>query len=222
MSDYALFIVFPYLSILIAVSVGVYRYFSDRFSFSALSSQFLENKQLFWGSIPWHYGIILILISHLIATLFPGLWQGILGENVRLYIIEITGMALALAVAIGILILIIRRILNPRAKVVTSTFDWILLICLLLQVILGIYIAVRYRWGGLWYLHTATPWLISLFKLNPDISTVIHLPLAIKLHFLNGFLAILLFPFTRLVHIFTIPIGYLWKPYQLVIWNRIK
>nr|BAL54610.1 nitrate reductase 1, gamma subunit [uncultured prokaryote] len=220
MGDYIAFIIFPYFSLFIAISIGIYRYFNDRFSFSSLSSQFLENKQLFWGSIPWHYGIILILISHLLATLFPGLWRRFLGEQMRLFLIEITGMAIASAVAVGILILIIRRIINPRARVVTSLFDWILLFDLLLQVILGLYIASHYRWGGLWYLQTATPWLVSLLTLNPDISAVVQLPLAVKLHFINGFLVILLFPFTRLVHIFTIPIGYLWKPYQLVIWNK--
>lgn len=222
MSDYFFFVIFPYLSLVIAISVGVYRYFNDRFSFSSLSSQFLENKQLFWGSIPWHYGIVIILIAHLIATLFPGFWRNLLGESMRLLVIESSGIAITIAVTIGIIMLLLRRSINPRARVVTSLFDWILLIALLFQVILGLYIAVHYRWGGLWYLQTATPWLLSLFKLNPDISPVVRLPLAVKLHFLNGFVLILLFPFTRLVHIFTIPLGYIWKPYQLVIWNKSR
>lgn len=220
MSNYILFVVFPYLAFVLAVSAGLYRYFTDRFSYSSFSSQFLENRQLFWGSVPWHYGIILILLAHVIAAVFPSFWQNFLGESGRLYFLEISGIVLGIMVIIGIILLIVRRITNSRVFAVTSILDWILIADLLFQVVLGVYIAITYRWGGLWYLHTAVPWLASLVKLNPDISTIASLPLAIKLHYFNAFVVIGLFPFTRLVHIFTVPLGYLWKPYQLVIWNR--
>ncbi len=222
MSNYITFIVFPYLSFFIAVSVGLYRYFTDRFSYSSFSSQFLENRQIFWGSVPWHYGIILILLAHVIAAVFPSFWQKLLGDTGRLYFLEITGIVLGIMVIAGLTILILRRFTNPRVFVVTSPLDWILLADLLLQVVLGVYIAIVYRWGGLWYLHTAVPWLSSLVRLNPDISTITPLPLAVKLHFFNAFVVIALFPFTRLVHIFTVPLGYIWKPYQLVVWNRTQ
>jgi len=220
MNNYILFVVFPYLSFFIALTVGLYRYFQDRFSYSSFSSQFLENKKLFWGSIPWHYGIILVLFGHLFATLFPSLWQTLLGNEKRIYFIEITGMVLGISSGIGILILIFRRFNEARIFAITTLFDWALFFDLLIQVFLGVYIAITYRWGGLWYIHTATPWLKSLFFLNPDISYISPLPLLVKLHFFNAFILIALFPFTRLVHIFTIPLGYLWKPYQLFIWHR--
>lgn len=222
MSNYILFAVFPYIAFFTAVVVGLYRYFTDRFSYSSFSSQFLENRQLFWGSVPWHYGIILILSAHVLAAIFPSFWQNLLGTTGRLYFMEITGIVLGIMVILGIALLIVRRIANPRVFAVTSILDWILLADLLFQVILGVYIAIAYRWGGLWYLHTAVPWLSSLVKLNPDISTIIPLPLIVKLHYFNAFVIIGLFPFTRLVHIFTIPPGYLWKPYQLVVWNRTQ
>lgn len=222
MSNYILFVVFPYIAFFTAVVVGVYRYFTDRFSYSSFSSQFLENRQLFWGSVPWHYGIILILSAHVLAAIFPSFWQNLLGTTGRLYFMEITGIVLGIMVILGIALLIVRRIANPRVFAVTSILDWILLADLLFQVVLGVYIAIAYRWGGLWYLHTAVPWLSSLIKLNPDISTIIPLPLIVKLHYFNAFIIIGLFPFTRLVHIFTVPPGYLWKPYQLVVWNRTQ
>lgn len=222
MSNYILFVVFPYIAFFTAVVVGVYRYFTDRFSYSSFSSQFLENRQLFWGSVPWHYGIILILSAHVLAAIFPSFWQNLLGTTGRLYFMEITGIVLGIMVILGIALLIVRRIANPRVFAVTSILDWILLADLLFQVVLGVYIAIAYRWGGLWYLHTAVPWLSSLVKLNPDISTIIPLPLIVKLHYFNAFIIIGLFPFTRLVHIFTVPPGYLWKPYQLVVWNRTQ
>jgi nitrate reductase gamma subunit len=222
MSNYILFVVFPYLAFFIAVAVGLYRYFTDRFSYSSFSSQFLENRQLFWGSVPWHYGIVMILLAHVIAAFFPGFWQNLLGEAGRLYLLEITGIVLGIMVIIGLVLLILRRVANSRLFAVTSTLDWVLLLDLLFQVVLGVYIAITYRWGGLWYLHTAVPWLASLVKLNPDISTIVPLPLIVKLHYFNAFVVIGLFPFTRLVHIFTLPLGYLWKPYQRVIWNRAQ
>jgi len=67
MSNTFLWIVWPYIAFTIFVSLGLYRYFNDRFSFSSQSSQFLENRLSFWGSTMWHYGIILILIPHTLA-----------------------------------------------------------------------------------------------------------------------------------------------------------
>ena len=74
MFDTALFVGFPYAALAIAIVVSVYRFFFDPYSYSSQSSQFLENRVLFFGSVPWHYGLITILLGHLTALLFPGLW----------------------------------------------------------------------------------------------------------------------------------------------------
>ena len=220
MLDIALYVIFPYTALGIAVLVGVYRYFSDRYSFTSLSSQFLETRKLFWGSVPWHYGVVIVLTAHLLALLVPGLWAILVGEQVRLYVLELTGWALALGTIFGLTVLIVRRLTTPRALAVTSWIDWLLLADLLLQVALGFIVAFFYRWGSLWYLHTAVPWLISLATFNPQTQFVTVLPPLVQLHFLNGFVLFLIFPFTRLVHLVTFPITYWWRPYQLVIWNR--
>jgi nitrate reductase gamma subunit len=91
---------------------------------------------------------------------------------------------------------------------------------LLAQVALGMWVALGYRWGSDWYVHTAAPWVHSLFRLQPDVATVTVLPWVVKAHMLGGFVLLAMFPFTRLVHIVTYPITYLWRPYQVVIWNR--
>ncbi len=208
------------VTVALAVAVGLYRYFLDRFSYSSISSQFLENRTLFWGSVPWHYGVILVLTAHLLAALFPAQWGDLISDQTRLYILELTGLALALMAIIGLTLLVLRRITNARAFKVTTLLDWILLADLLLQVILGFWVALFYRWGSDWYLHTAVPWLYSLATFNPQIQYVTVLPLVVQLHFLNAFLITALFPFTRLVHFVTFPITYLWRPYQVVIWNR--
>jgi nitrate reductase gamma subunit len=220
MLDFFLFAIFPYVAITSAVIASIYRYFYDRFSYSSLSSQFLENRLLYWGSITFHYGIIIVLIAHLVAALFPSNWAAITGDTVRLYTLEITGLALGLLSVFGISILIARRFLNRKVKAVSSKMDWVLLLLLLTQVTSGVIIAVVYRWGSSWYLHTVVPWLWSLLYLDPQLQFIQTLPNIAKAHMFNALILIALIPFTRLVHLFTIPVTYLWRPYQVVIWNR--
>jgi nitrate reductase gamma subunit len=220
MLDIVLFVAFPYVAVVLAVLVGITRYLGDRFSYSSQSSQFLENRALFWGSVPWHYGIVTILLAHLAAALFPRFWGAVIGAPVRLYVLEVTGLALAVITIVGLALLIGRRLRNSRVFVVTSAMDWVLLAVLLAQVVLGFWVALVYRWGSDWYLHTAVPWMLSLLTLQPQIHYVTALPWIVKLHMLGGFVVVALFPFTRLVHLVTVPLTYLWRPYQVVIWNR--
>ena len=215
------FIAFPYVALILAVGVGLYRYFSHRFTYSSVSSQLLENRHLFWGSVSWHYGITLILVAHVLPWLFPRAAAAVLGDSTRLLVLELTGLALGFYCVFGIAMLIARRLPNDsRARAVTSPMDWILLLVLAFQVLSGVGIALFERWGSAWYLSTAVPWLWSLVRLEPDASTVTGLPVFIQSHLISGFVVILLFPFTRLVHVFAIPIEYLWRPYQVVVWNR--
>lgn len=220
MSEIILFAAFPYVAVALAVWGGVYRYRHDRFSYSSLSSQLLENRRLFWGSVPWHYGITIVLLAHLVAFLIPGIWARIIAEPLTLYTLEVTGFALALAALAGLCVLIIRRLSQPRLLAVTTSMDWVLLAVLLLQVALGFWVSLVYRWGADWYVHTAVPWLISLATFDPQTQYVSSLPWVVKLHMLNGFLLIALFPFSRLAHLVALPLLYLWRPYQVVIRNR--
>ncbi len=219
--DAFLFIAFPYLAVVLAIGVGIYRHRTRRYTFSSLASQLLENRKLFWGSVPWHYGITIILLAHLFAALFPGVAGWILGERYRLLVLELTGIGLALLALFGLIVLIIRRLpTKSLVRAVTTNLDGLLLAVLLLQVVTGLGIALFDRWGSVWYLHTAVPWFWSLATLRPDMSTVVFLPAFVKLHFVTGFVLILMFPFSRLVHLVMFPIYYLWRPYQVVIWNR--
>jgi nitrate reductase gamma subunit len=214
------FVVLPYVAFTLAILAGLYRYFTNRFSYSSLSSELLEKRQLYWGSVPWHYGISLILLAHLLGGLFPGVAAAVLGGSFRLVALELIGMSLGLFTIVGLAVLIVRRLRSKSLTRATSPMDWILLGLLVLQVLSGLGIAMFARWGSLWYLDTAVPWMRSIFSFQPDASTVVPLSGFIKLHMVNGFILILLFSFTRLVHVFTVPLSYLWRPYQLVIWNR--
>ncbi len=215
-----LFAVVPYAAVLVAVLGGVWRYRVDRFSYSSQSSQFLENRALFWGSVAWHYGVLLVLAAHVLALMFWDPWGVMIADPNRLYSFEIVGLALSLMAFVGLALLLGRRLVRSQVRTVTTTMDWVLIVLLLGQIALGIWIALGYRWGSDWYLHTIVPWMHSLFRLQPDVGYVVNLPDAVKAHAVLGFFLIALFPFTRLVHVVTYPITYLWRPYQVYIWNR--
>jgi nitrate reductase gamma subunit len=215
------FIALPYVALVLAFGVGIYRYIFNRYTYSSLSSQILENRKLFWGSVTWHYGITLILLAHLLAAFLPGVAEWILGGNIRRFVLELTGIALGLYTLFGLIVLIARR-LAPRslAQTATTYMDGVVLFILLVQVASGVGVAIFNRWGGLWYVRTAVPWFWSLARLHPDASIVNTMPILPSLHFVTGFIVILLFPFSRLVHLIVFPIHYLWRPRQVVIWNR--
>ena len=222
MSDVILFVIFPYVAVTLAVFGSLYRYFTNRFSFSSQSSQFIEKDKLFWGSTLWHYGIIPTLLIHLAGFTIPTVMALLHGSPNLLYLTELVGKVFALMALTGLGILIIRRLSLTKIRLLTSPMDWIVLVLLLNQVILGLWIAFFYRWGAAWFIQTATPWVQSLVLLKPQPQYVTSLPWVPKLHFLNAFLLTALFPFSRLVHLATFPITYLWRRYQVVIWLHRK
>lgn len=220
MTDLILFGVFPYVAVTLAVSGGIYRYAVDRYSLSSQSSQFLESRMLFWGTVPWHVTIVSILLAHLLAFLFPAAWGTLLGRPLRLYLMEVSGMSLGLVAVAAMVVFIVRRVINQRVRTVTTVIDWLLLAALLLQVATGVYIAGTLRWGSLWYLHTTTPWLWSLAKLDPQVAYLAVMPAVVKVHAVNAFFLLALFPFSRLVHMLSVPLAYMSRSAQVVVWYR--
>lgn len=220
--DQLLFAVLPYLAVFTLILVTIQRYRAQSFTYSSLSSQFLENRQHFWGLVPFHYGILAIVVGHIVAFLIPReiLWWN--GHPVRLYILELSALIFALLTLIGLLAAIVRRWTNTKVRLVTTTSDWLIYALLLIQIVSGIYTAVFYPWGSSWYATSAAPYLWSLVKLNPDISYVASMPHMVKLHIINAFVIIGFFPFTRLVHILVIPNPYLWRKPQVVRWYGKK
>jgi nitrate reductase gamma subunit len=217
-----LFAIFPYVAAVVAISGALWRYFTNQYTYSSLSSQFLENHKLFWGSVPWHYGIIILLIGHLIGIFFPFAVTAFNGVPVRLYILEGTALSLGILALVGLLVLIIRRSGNGRIRRVTSFMDIVLLVLLLFQVSAGVAVALFYRWGSAWFVHLTPVYWVSLVKFDPIVEQMASLPLLVKLHFFNGLLLVALIPFTRLVHLMVVPIVYLWRPFQKVIWYSRK
>ncbi|NUQ72117.1 MAG: respiratory nitrate reductase subunit gamma [Polyangiaceae bacterium] len=220
MLDVMLYGALPYVALALFLVVSIQRYRRDPFTFSSLSSQFLESKRLFWGSVPFHLGILTLFFGHLIGFLFPRevtLWNQM---PVRLFILEATALCAGILTLVGVIGLAVRRATSPRVRQQTSPADIVVYLALLFQIITGLWVAIGLQWGSAWYTQTAVPYLWSLFKFAPDIQRVTDLPLAARLHVLGAFVLVALFPFTRLVHALVAPVPYLWRPVQLVIWYR--
>ena len=212
------FSVFPYVAIFTFLIVTIYRYRNVSFTYSSLSSQFLEGKTLFWGTVPFHWGLIVVFLGHVGAFLFPKeqlMWNS---QPVRLIILEVTAFTFGLSVLIGLGALFVRRLVNARVRVVTTPMDIVIECLILIQIILGCWIALGYRWGSSWFAADLSPYLWSLVKFDPQIQAMSAMPWVIKVHVINAFTLILLFPFTRLVHVLVAPFHYIWRPYQQVMW----
>ncbi|MHC4954572.1 MAG: respiratory nitrate reductase subunit gamma [Planctomycetota bacterium] len=216
--NFLLYGAFPYIAFVLFIVVTVQRYRTRAYTYSSLSSQFLENRQHFWGMVPFHYGVLFVLFGHLVAFLVPRsiLWWN--AHPARLYILEITALIGGLLTLVGFVSLLIRRGSHSRLRAVTTPVDWVLSALLLLQVCTGLGVAVFHGWGSSWFASTLTPYLWSLVKLNPETGAIVVMPLLVKLHILGAFALIAFFPFTRLVHILVIPNMYLWRRTQVVRW----
>ena len=218
--DQLLFVALPYVALFTFFLMTIARYRSRAFTYSSLSSQFLENEQHFWGLVPFHYGIIAVLTGHFVAFLVP---RHILGWNsrpLRLYILEFSALVFGLLALTGLIGAMVRRTSVRKVARVTTGRDWVLLALLLVQIASGVAVAVLYPWGSSWYAASAAPYLWSIFKLNPDATPLAAMPLLVKLHIVNAWCLIGFFPFTRLVHVLVVPNPYLWRRPQVVRWYR--
>lgn len=219
-----LFIALPYIALTVFLIGTVYRYKGTKFKFSSLSSEFLEGKKLFWGSVPFHYGILVLFFGHLIAFLLPDAILSWNSSSLRLIILEVASFIFGLSALIGLFNLFVRRNTNARIEVVTNRMDLLIELILLVQIVFGLWIAFEFRWGSSWFASVLSPYLTSIFTLNPQIDAVSNMHWVIKIHIALAYIIVLLIPFTRLVHLLVYPLNYLWRPYQKVMWywNRKK
>ncbi len=216
--DQFLFVALPYVCLFTFFLMTIYRYRVQSFSYSSLSSQFLENKHHFWAVVPFHYGILVVTAGHFVAFLIP---RHLLAWNSvpwRLYVLEISALAFGILTLVGLVGVIVRRMGSSKVRMVTSPTDWILFAMLLVQTASGVSLATLYPWGSSWFATNMSPYLWSILKLSPDVTFVAAMPWLVKLHVVLAFLTIGFFPFTRLVHVLVIPNPYLWRKPQVVRW----
>ena len=213
------FIGLPYAALFVVIVGTVFRYLNFGFKVSSLSSQFLETRELFYGSRPFHWGLLFLFFGHLVAFLFPRsvlLWDSV---PIRLLILEIAALGFGITALFGLFMLIVRRLKHKRLIVVTNKMDIVVYVLLAVQIISGLWVAFFFRWGSSWFAGTITPYLKSIFLFSPDIAAVSAMPLAVKIHIISAFTLIGIIPSTRFMHFLVYPFAYIWRPYQYVIWN---
>jgi len=213
------FIGLPYAALVVMLVGSIFRYLQFGFKVSSLSTQFLEGRELFYGSRPFHWGVLFLFFGHLVGFLFPRsvlLWNSV---PIRLIILEVAALGFGISALFGLTMLVIRRVKHKRRLGVTSKMDVVVYVILFTQIISGLWVAYYARWGSVWFASVLTPYLKSVFILNPDITAVAAMPLSVKIHIISAFTLIGIIPFTRFVHFLVYPFSYLWRPYQYVIWN---
>jgi nitrate reductase gamma subunit len=103
--------------------------------------------------------------------------------------------------------------------IVTNKMDMVVYTTLFVQIVSGLAVAYFDRWGSSWFASTLTPYLVSLFAFNPDVAAVSAMSWLVQVHIFSAFFIIAIIPFTRFMHFLVAPIDYMWRDYQLVIWN---
>ncbi|PAV29433.1 respiratory nitrate reductase subunit gamma [Virgibacillus profundi] len=225
--DIFLWIIFPYISLTIFILGHIYRYNTDQFGWTAKSSQFLEQKRLRFGSTVFHWGIIFVFFGHVGGLLIPKLWFDTIGITDDMYhfgAIWFGGLA-GLAVVIGGFFLFLRRVAVKRIVKNSSVSDYVALIMLGIVVLVGFTNTAGYTatGGSFDYRVTIGPWLREILTLRPSEGMVLAMaqaPIGFKLHVSLAFVLFAIWPFTRLVHVFSLPLKYLNRNY--VVYRNIK
>lgn len=210
---------FPYLSLAVLVVGLIWRYRTDKFGWTARSSEIHEHAILRAASPMFHVGILMVAGGHFVGLAIPNTWTASAGISQELYHLGATVLgtfAAALTIA-GMLALLYRRWTNRSVFLATTTNDKIMYALLALPIGLGTWATVQNQiFGeahGYDYRETISPWLRSIFTLQPEIALMQEVPVSFKLHIISGFLLFAIWPFTRLVHVLSAPVGYTTRPY---------
>ncbi len=212
-----LFVALPYAAVVVCVAGSIWR-FRMRLTISAQSSQILESRWLVWGTVPFHVGIGILVLGHLIPLLLPDAWRALVSNRTALLAVETAGAGAAILCLIGLSVLLVRRVASRSVRAGSTAADLLVLAVLIAQVGLGFAVAMMHRWGAVWSVGTTVPYLRSLVAFAPDPAFVAGVPPLVTLHLTGAWIVVALLPFTRLVHMFTLPIGYLGRPPQKVVW----
>ncbi|MGB6067315.1 MAG: respiratory nitrate reductase subunit gamma [Desulfomonilaceae bacterium] len=204
------FEVFPYIALTIFVVGHPYRYFTDPYNWNSKSSELLDKDSLKYGILFIHWGIIITFLGHLTGLLTPQYILDKVGITSKIH--EFVAIAVGIVVGslawIGLILLLGRRLTRKRVMAHTSVNDFVTLFLLFIVVSLGLYNAL---WGGYGtkVLYTITPWIRGIVTLTPDPNLIANVPWTYKVHILAALALLGFSPFSRLVHIWSVPIPYL-------------
>jgi len=212
--------IYPYIAIVVMVGGSVLRYDQDPYTWKASSSQLLSRKGLRVGSNLFHVGILLLFMGHFVGLLTPeSLYQWIITPAAKQKLAMIAGGIFGTLCFIGMTILIIRRLFDPRIRATSRPADIMILLILYVQLILGlgtIPFSAEHADGS--SMIALAEWAQHIVTFRSGAAAyVLHEPIVFKLHIVLGLTIFLLFPFTRLVHILSAPVKYLFRSgYQIV------
>ena len=207
------FLVFPYLVLATFVVGHIYRYVVDPYGWNTKSSELLDKKGLKFGVTIFHWGIIFTLLGHGAGLLIPQKYWDALGINSQAHTLFATysGFIVGAMALLGLALLIYRRISKDRILATTSLNDFVTLGLLFFVVATGFANVISGLYEHFDILNTIAPWLRGILTLTPDASLMLEVPLRFKVHILAVLTLLGFSPFSRLVHIWSVPITYLFR-----------
>jgi len=216
-----LFGIYPYIALSVAIVGSIARYERDPFTWKSSSSQLLRRKQLIMGSVLFHVGVLVIFFGHLVGLLTPIAIFDALGIShgaKQILAIVAGGIAGVMALAGGAMLLH-RRLYDPRIRATTTFADTGILAMLLAQLVLGLFtilVSLQHLDGH--EMTTFMSWAQGIFTFDSNAASYIaNANIIFKLHLFLGLTIFLVFPFTRLVHMLSVPVRYVFRPgYQIV------
>jgi nitrate reductase gamma subunit len=220
-ADIFLWVVIPYVALTVFVLGHVWRYRKDQFGWTTRSTQLLERRLLKWGSPLFHYGTLAAIGGHILGILIPRTATSAIGINEHAYhlISAIAGTVAGGAALVGLLILAYRRWRVRRVAVTTSYVDLLVYALLFGVIALGMTETVFHNalgaGNGYDYRRTVAIWFRGVFTLQDNAQLMSSAPLVYQLHTLAAWVILALWPFSRLVHAWSIPFQYIGRPYIL-------
>ena len=213
--------IYPYIALAVLAVGTVIRYDREPYTWRSGSSQLLRRRQLVWGSIMFHVGVLLIFFGHLGGLLTPlWIWDmlGVSHGAKQMIAIVLGGVAGVIGI-IGATLLIHRRFFDARVRAASSFADNMIILILWVQLALGlltIRVSMQHLDGE--EMVKFMSWAQGIFTFNPEAASyVAEADWVFKAHITLGLTIFVLFPFTRLVHMLSAPVRYLWRGgYQVV------
>ncbi|MEV4017056.1 respiratory nitrate reductase subunit gamma [Nonomuraea angiospora] len=215
-AESTLWVVMPYLTLLVFVGGLIWRHRYDKFGWTTRSSQLYESPLLRVASPLFHYGLIFVIVGHVTGLLIPMSWTDAIGVSNAAYHLNalVWGGLASLVTLVGLALLIYRRRTTGPVFMATTVNDKTMYAVLAASIVAGVVTTVAgFVPSDVSYRTTVAPWFRGIFILQPDAAAMRQANVLYKVHTLIGMALFVLFPFSRLVHAFSAPLGYLFRPY---------
>ena len=222
-----LFGVYPYVCLAVFGIGSWLRFDREQYGWKSDSSQLLSKPNMRLASNCFHIGVLAIFGGHFVGLLTPHtLFQMVLDDMTHQYVAITAGTIFGLTALLGGVILFFRRFFNPRISLTSRWSDNFVLAWLMLTLTLGL-LTIPVSLGHAGHgdprvVPAMAEWILSIMYLYPSPQYLEGVDMIFKIHVLCGMTVFLIFPFTRLVHIWSVPIGYLGRAYQIVRSKRVK